>query len=76
MNLDDEFDLEHLLFRERICTSCGKKKDLMNDFYLTRKNRKGLPSAYSYECKKCTIDRVKNTRKKLEKSIEWEYPDW
>lgn len=76
MNLDDEFDLEHLLFRERRCTSCGKKKDLMNDFYLARKNRKGLPSAYSYECKQCTKKRVLNARKAEQKVGKWEYPDW
>ena len=76
MGFDDEFDLEHLLFRERRCSSCNKVKDLLNDFYLTRKDRKGLPSAYSYECKSCTIARIKNNRKSLIKSSSWEYPDW
>jgi len=76
MSFDDEFDLEHLLFRERRCTSCNKVKDILNDFYLSRKDRKGLPSAYSYECKSCTIKRIKINRKKMKKIHEWEYPDW
>jgi len=33
-----------------------------------------LPSAYSYECKECTIKRVREKRKVKQK--EWEYPDW
>jgi|TARA_Y100000004_G_C8821974_1_gene372329 hypothetical protein len=74
MDLDDQIELEHLLFFDRKCTSCGKVKSLMDDFYLTRKNRGTLPSAYSYECKECTIERVKRKRKK--KPSEWEYPDW
>lgn len=74
MDLDDQIELEHLLFFDRKCTSCGKVKSLMDDFYLTRKNRGTLPSAYSYECKECTIERVKRKRKK--RSSEWEYPDW
>jgi len=47
---------------------------LMEDFYLTRKTRGKLPSAYSYECKECTIKRVREKRKVKQK--EWEYPDW
>ena len=73
MDLGDEFELEHLLFRERRCRSCGIKKDLSTDFYKTRKGRPTL-SSYSYECKECTIRRVSNARKK--DSTRWEYPDW
>ena len=51
MDLDEQFGLEHLLFRERTCRVCGRDKDLMNDFYLIRKNKRGNPSGYSYECK-------------------------
>ena len=72
MNFDDQLELEHLLFTERKCRTCGQVKCLTEDFYLTRKNRR-IPSAYSYECKECTIDRVK---KKKRKTKEWEYPDW
>ena len=72
MNFDDQLELEHLLFTERKCRTCGRVKCLTEDFYLTRKNRR-IPSAYSYECKECTIDRVKKKKRKIK---EWEYPDW
>ena len=39
MDFEDQLGLEHLLLKERKCRSCGKIKDLMEDFYLTRKNR-------------------------------------
>jgi predicted nucleic acid-binding Zn ribbon protein len=76
MEFDEEFDLDHLLFRERRCRSCGIRKDLLNDFYLIRKNRKGFPSAYSYECKSCTITRVTVSRMTSKIFDKWEYPDW
>lgn len=77
MDFDEELELDHLLFKERKCRTCNIKKDLLNDFYLTRKNRKGFPSAYSYECKECTIERITNNRKKIsQKSIDCQYPDW
>lgn len=73
MDFDDQVELEHLLFLERKCRVCGKVKSLLDDFYLTRKDRGTLPSAYSYECKGCTISRVKRGRKS---NLTWEYPDW
>ena len=86
MDLSDQFSLEHLLFRERVCRSCGLKKDLIEDFYMTRKKKKGLPSAYAYECKECTVKRIIDSRKeKLDKPdipynpvprIKDVYPDW
>jgi len=75
MDIDDQINLEHLLFKERTCRICGEKKDLINDFYLTRKSRKGFPSSYSYECKECTISRTIRNRN-IKKSVGWEYPDW
>ena len=75
MELDEQFGLEHLLFRERTCRVCGRDKDLMNDFYLIRKNKRGNPSGYSYECKLCTVERVVRNRKKKH-IIEESYPDW
>ena len=39
MNLEDQFGLEHLLFEQRKCKICGETKELMNDFYKTRKDR-------------------------------------
>ena len=55
MDLDDQFDLEHILLKERKCRVCGEIKDLIDGYYLTRKGRGDIPSAYSYECKICTI---------------------
>ena len=54
MDLDDQFDLEHILLKERKCRVCGEIKDLIDGYYLTRKGRGDIPSAYSYECKICT----------------------
>ena len=73
MDFEEEFELEHLLFKERRCRSCGIKKDLSTDFYKIRKGRPTV-SSYSYECKECTIRRVSNARKNDSK--RWEYPDW
>jgi hypothetical protein len=77
MSFEEELELDNLLFKERKCRTCKIKKDLLNDFYLTRKNRKGFPSAYSYECKECTVNRIINSRKKQsQKAIDYQYPDW
>jgi len=92
MNLDednfaDQVNLEHLLFHERTCRVCGKRKNLLDDFYLSYKDRKSLPSSYSYECKECTVQRVRKNRarnrkakelcdKKYEKYMIQDYPDW
>ena len=62
MNIEDQFSLDHLIFTERKCRTCGVTKELMNDFYKIRKNRT-TPSAYSYECKDCTKKRVLKSRK-------------
>jgi hypothetical protein len=75
MDIEDEFSLEHLLFKERKCRVCGVTKDLMTDFYVIRKGKKYLPSSYSYECKDCTIERVIRQRKQESPKL-WEYPDW
>jgi len=74
MSFNDEIEVEHLLFFDRKCRSCGAIKNLIDDFYLTRKDRKTLPSAYSYECKECTKKRVLNVRKTDHN--KWVYPDW
>ena len=76
MDIDDQIELEHILFSERKCRSCRKIKNLIDDFYLTHRDRGPFPSAYSYECKECTVIRIKKSRK-LKKSVGmWEYPDW
>ena len=76
MDLDNQVDLEHLLFTERKCRICGEVKSLLEDFYLTHKNRNSLPSSYSYECKVCTIKRIVKRRKSNSNEKEWYYPDW
>ncbi len=77
MSFDEEIGLEHLLFLDRKCRSCKKIKSLLDEFYLTRKDRGTLPSAYSYECKECTKNRVnKNKKQKSVNTVFWEYPDW
>jgi hypothetical protein len=78
MDFDDQFELEHLFLTERKCRVCGEVKDLIDGFYLTRKGRGSIPSAYSYECKLCTIKRITKSRKKLKpkSNFLWEYPDW
>ena len=73
MDLDKQINLEHILLFDRQCRVCGEIKNLIDDFYLTRKGRGALPSAYSYECKECTIMRVKSKKKR---KIDWEYRDW
>ena len=78
MNVD--LELEHLLFVERKCRLCGQTKILLDDFYLTRKDRGSNPSAYAYECKSCTIWRVNRRRKRnrprpLPPYLA-DYPDW
>jgi len=76
MDLDDQIELDHLLFFDRKCRSCGEVKSLLDDYYLIRRDRGTLPSAYSYECKLCTIIRVKSKKKKTKNYLNWEYPDW
>ena len=48
MDLEEQFSIEHVLFRTRQCRACGETKDLVDGFYLTRKNRGNVPSSYSY----------------------------
>ena len=72
MELDDQLQLAHLLLQERKCRVCGVEKNLIDGYYKTRKNVR-LASSYSYECKECTIKRVKSKKKT---NNRWEYPDW
>ena len=74
MDLDGQIKLGHLLLQDRTCRVCGETKNLIEGFYRTRKDRGPVASSYSYECKSCTIQRVKS-KKKVEIK-RWEYPDW
>lgn len=77
MELDKQIKLGHLLLNDRKCRSCGKIKNLVDEFYRTRKNRGPVASSYSYECKECTIKRIKESKvDKINQSIDWQYPDW
>jgi len=73
MNFDEQLEVDHFVLTERKCRVCGKIKDLIDGFYLIRKN-KSIQSSYSYECKSCTIQRVKKSKKEVSKN--WNYPDW
>jgi hypothetical protein len=76
MDLDEQYEVNHLFLTERKCRKCGVTKDLIDGFYRTRKNKYELASSYSYECKECTINRVKTSKKNKRKNPDWEYPDW
>ena len=73
MDFDEQLEESHFVFTERKCRVCGKVKELIDGFYLIRKN-KSIQSSYSCECKTCTIARVKKSKNKI--SNKWEYPDW
>jgi len=73
MELDKQIKLGHLLLQDRKCRTCGEVKNLVDCFYRTRKNRGAVASSFSYECKECTIKRVKSGKKSTHL---WEYPDW
>jgi hypothetical protein len=75
MDVNDQFEIEHLYLTERTCRVCGETKDLINGFYRTRK-KKYNSSSYSYECKDCTIKRITLSRMTSRILDKWEYPDW
>ena len=76
MDLDSQIKLGHLLSTDRKCRICDKTKNLIEDFYRTRKDRGAVPSSWSYECKDCTIKRIVESRKKQTPFVDWLYPDW
>ena len=76
MDLDRQLKLSHLLLNDRECRVCGQIKNLVEDFYRTRKNRGPVASSYSYECKECTIKRIVSNKMVSRVFDKWEYPDW
>ena len=72
VEFDEQLELGHFTLSERKCRVCCKMKDLIDGYYLIRKN-KNIKSSYSYECKECTIKRVRSKKKT---NNRWEYPDW
>ena len=73
MDFDEQIKLGHLLLYERECRVCGQSKNLVGEFYRTRKDRGPVASSYSYECKECTIKRIMKNKRC---DNLWEYPDW
>ena len=73
MDFDEQIKLGHLLLYDRECRVCGQSKNLVSEFYRTRKDRGPVASSYSYECKECTIKRITKNKKS---DNRWEYPDW
>ena len=63
MEIDDQVTTGHLLLETRVCRVCAKEKNLVDDYYLSRKDPT-LPSSYSYECKECTVKRTTEYNKK------------
>ena len=76
MEIDKQINLGHLLLTDRKCRVCGEVKNLVGEFYRTRKNRGPVASSYAYECKDCTIKRIMSNRRKVDSHLEWQYPDW
>ena len=76
MDFNEQIKLGHLLLDVRKCRSCGKSKNLIESFYRTRKDRGAVPSSYSYICKECFIEGVKERKKDKCPKSRWEYPDW
>ena len=73
MEFDKQIKLGHLLLTDRKCRVCGEEKNLVEGFYRTRKDRGPVASSYSYECKECTIKRIREAKRC---NNLWEYPDW
>ncbi len=72
MDLDQQVSAGQLLLETRICRVCREEKNLVDEFYLSRKNP-GLASSYSYECKVCTIKRTSNYNKNNSNSVRSQY---
>ena len=72
MDLDEQVTTAHLLLETRECRVCGQEKNLLADYYLSRKDPT-LASSYSYECKECTIQRTVEYNKNNSASVRSQY---
>ena len=72
MELDEQVTTAHLLLETRECRVCGQEKNLLADYYLSRKDPT-LASSYSYECKECTIKRTVEYNKNNSSSVRSQY---
>jgi hypothetical protein len=64
LDLDGQLEIQHLFLVNRMCRVCGKDKNLISDFYKCRKDATKI-SSYAYECKECTLKRVKEYDKRV-----------
>ncbi len=71
-DLDQQVSAGHLLLESRVCRVCKEEKNLLQDFYLSRKNA-GLASSYSYECKECTVKRTTDYNKRNSSTVKSQY---
>ena len=72
MELDKQVTTAHLLLETRVCRVCNEEKNLVDEYYLSRKDPT-KPSSYSYECKECTIKRTVEYNKKNSDSVRSQY---
>ena len=72
MEIDEQVTVGHLLLETRVCRVCQKEKNLVDDYYLSRKDPT-LPSSYSYECKECTVKRTTEYNRKNAKGVRSRY---
>ena len=57
MDIDAQLNTGHLLLESRVCRKCGEEKNLLDEYYRSRKDP-SKASSYSYECKECTRKRA------------------
>ena len=69
MDFDEQIDQQHLFLTMRKCRNCGIEKNLIEGFYWSRKDRTKI-SSYAYECKECTLKRVKEYDKRVRQSYK------
>ena len=72
MELDDQITTAHLMMETRECRVCGDNKNLLADFYLSRKDPT-KKSSYAYECKDCTIKRTVQYNKDNSETVRSQY---
>ena len=72
MELDDQISTAHLLLETRVCRVCKKEKNLLDEYYLSRKDPT-KKSSYSYECKTCTVKRSVEYNRENSTSVKSQY---
>ena len=72
MELDDQISTAHLLLETRRCRVCKKEKNLLDEYYLSRKDPT-KKSSYSYECKECTVARTVEYNRENSTSVKSQY---